>query len=124
MHKRKRLLPRKAKGRSAITNGKTMLLGVDGRSRPARRFRDLVQGYMAQTGDRHEELCKQAASLVLQRELLDAASVAGERVDTLQLVRLCGAINRTLAKLQHVSADPDAERRRRVREDREAGLTA
>src|SRR3954465_4852958 len=122
MRDRKRLLPRKAKGRSAITNGKTFLLGVDGRSRSARRFRDLGRGYMAEPDGRHEELCKQAASLVLQRELLDAASVAGERVDTLQLVRLCGAINRTLAKLQQVTADPDAERRRRAREDREAGL--
>ena len=124
MRKRRRLLPRKAKGKSAITNGRTMLLGVDGRSRSARRFRDLVNSYLTQTGGRHEELCKQAASLVLQRELMDTALVRGEHVDALQSVRLAGAINRTLAQLKRVSADPDADRKRRQREDREAGLSA
>jgi len=124
MRKRKRLLPRKAKGKSAITNGRTLLLGVDGRSRSARRFRDLVNTYMTQTGGRHEELCKQAASLVLQRELMDTALVRGEHVDPLQHVRLCGAINRTIAKLKLATTDVDADRKRRQREDREAGLVA
>ncbi len=98
--------------------------GVDGRSREARRYRDLFKHYMALADGRHEELCKQAASLVMQRELLDAAMVRGEPVDVLALTRLSGAINRTLAKLNLLNGEPEAERRRREREDREAGLIA
>ena len=122
MRKTKRLLPSKRKGRAAITNGACLLMGVDHRSRAARRFRDLFQVYMRQTGGRYEELCRQAASLVTQREVLDAAIVRGEKVDPLHLVRLAGAINRTLDKLGRASVDPDIERIRRQREDREAGL--
>jgi len=112
------------KRRSAVTNGKRLLAGIDQRSSTARRYRDLVNGYLAETGRKEPDLCKQAASLVLQRELLDAAMVRGEPVDTLLLVRLSGAINRTLERLQRASVDPDSARKRREREDREAGLIA
>lgn len=122
MYKRKRLLPSVSKGKSAITNGKVLLMNVDGRSRPARRYKDLFRKYMSETGGRQGELCKQAAALIVQRELLDANVVSGVHVDSLQLVRLCGAINRTLGLLRRATVDPDGVRDRRMREDREAGL--
>ncbi len=124
MRKRKRLLPTKAKAMSAISNGKVLLMDVDGRSRPARRFRDLYRHYMAKTDGRHEELCKQLASLIVQRELLDADVMRGKRVDPFHSVRLCNTINRTIGKLQIAKDDPDTERRKRRHEDREAGLVA
>ena len=112
----------KLKARSAISNGSTLFTGVDGRSRGARRFRDLYHDYLNQTGGRHDELCRQAATLVLQRERLDVALVKGEPVDPSHLVRLAGAINRTLARLNLLSGEPEPERSRRQREDQEAGL--
>lgn len=114
----------KSQARSRVTNGKALLAGTDGRSRGSRRFRDLFKQYLQRTRGQHEDMCKQAASLVMQRELLDAAMVRGEHVDVLTLTRLSGAINRTLAKLNLLTGEPDGERRRREREDREAGLTA
>ena len=120
---RKPLVLPKLKGRSAISNGSSLFIGdVDGRSREARRYRDLFRDYVALTHGQHEDLCKQAAALVMQRELLDAAMVRGEPVDVLALTRLSGAINRTFAKLNLLSGEPEMERRRREREDREAGL--
>ena len=122
----KRLLPSKRAGRAAVTNGTHLLRGVDHRSKAARRYRDLVDLYSRKFGTKEPELVKQLASLVTQREILDAQVVRGEKVDTLHLVRLAGAINRTLFQLKRTAADPDKvrEQRRRNREDREAGLIA
>ena len=96
IRKRKRLLPTKTRAMSAITNGKTLLMDVDGRARPARRYKDLYQLYMAKTDGRHEELCKQLASLIVQRELIDAEVMRGNRVDAFHTVRLANTINRTI----------------------------
>lgn len=86
--------------RSRLTNGSALhLSGVDGRSREARRWRDLYRQYMAETSGRHEQLCRTLASLVLQREVLDAALARGESVSIDDLLRLAGAISRTLARL-------------------------
>lgn len=98
-----RIMPDMRKGRASITNGKRLLNGVDGRSHVYRRYRDLYDGYMRDSGGQHPELCKQAAVLVVQREALDAAVIRGETVDTLHLTRLAGAINRTIARLEKVS---------------------
>jgi hypothetical protein len=101
-----------------------LLVGIDGRSRPARRYRDLYRSYLRKTGGKHDELCKQLASLVLQRELHDSAMVRGERVDTDHMVRVINAINRTMKRLNFMTGEHAANRRRRLREEREAGLIA
>jgi hypothetical protein len=124
MQGRKHLAPFKLKARSAVSNGKTLIAGIDGRSRDARRFRDLYRHYMSLTGGMHDEMCRSLASLGLQRERLDAAAVRGEFVDPFHLIRIINAINRTLARLNWVSGEPEVERRRRDREDREAGLVS
>ncbi|RUW58354.1 hypothetical protein [Mesorhizobium sp. M7A.F.Ca.US.008.03.1.1] len=41
---------RKLKGRSGVTNGKTLLAGMDGRSKWARRLHDLVANHVADLG--------------------------------------------------------------------------
>jgi hypothetical protein len=119
-----RLRPYKAEARSSITNGKLFGTEVDGRSRAARRWRDVFQDYFRQTDGRHEVLCRSLASLVVERERLDAAIVRGEAADPLHLVRVCGAIARTLERLNVACDEPEALRKRRAREDREAGLVA
>ena len=121
---RKRIKPTHKMFRSAITNGGRLLAGIDGRSHTYRRFRDLYQFYMSKTDGRNAELCKQLASLIVQREALDADVMRGKHVDPFHFVRIVNATNRTLGKLQIAKDDPDKLRRRRRREDREAGLTA
>jgi hypothetical protein len=85
--------------RSRVTNGTRLLVGVDGRSTQARRFRDLMHAYKDQfdsaTADRN--LVRQAALLALKREQLQAAVVRGEPVGTDTLTNLAG---RTLADLR------------------------
>jgi hypothetical protein len=120
---RNKIATSKLKARSAISNGSTLLSGIDGRSRDARRYRDLYRSYLEQAGTKHADLCRQLATLILQRERIDAALVRGEDVDAFHLVRLSGAINRTLSKL-NLGTENEAVRRRREREDREAGLIA
>jgi len=72
----------------------------------------------------HDEMCRSLAALGLQRERLDAAAVRGEFVDPLHLIRVINTTNRTLARLNRVAGEPQVERKRREREDREAGLVS
>ena len=124
MRTRSKPVPNKSKGRSAVTNGTRLFRGLDHRSRPVRRYRDLNRIYLNQTKGAYPELCRQLAALVLKRELMDADLVAGKPVEVNDLVKISGAINRTLAKLKRVTVAPtdEAERRQREREDREALL--
>jgi len=98
----------KPEARSRVTNGKQLFLGaVDGRSREARRWRDLYHSFLNQTGNKHDQMVRSLASLVLRREQLDARIAVGEDIDTDLLLRLCGTINRTMAKLGIVADDED-----------------
>jgi hypothetical protein len=96
--------------RSRVSNGSVTLPGVDGRSATARRFKELYRFFRSQAPERDAE-ARQLASLILQREALDAAIVRGEPVDIFHLVRLAGAINRTLARLQGRSGRVQEERK-------------
>jgi hypothetical protein len=85
--------------RSAITNGSRLLQGVNGRSAEYRRYKDLYRAALAETGGRHDALCRQLAGLQVQREALDAALVRGEPVDPTSHVAVANAITRTLITL-------------------------
>src|SRR5680860_377605 len=100
------IAPVSANNRSAVTNGSRLGIGIDGRTRQARRWRDVYTDLMARTGSHHEQLCRSLASLVLQREQLDASLARGERVDAQDLVRVCGTISRTMTKLGLVADEP------------------
>lgn len=90
--------------RSAVTNGSKLLVGIDGRSPAARRFRDLIQLYESEIGADLTEvergLVKQAAALTLQNEQLQAAIVNGKPVDADTLIRLSGEARRIVTSLQ------------------------
>jgi hypothetical protein len=64
--------------RSAISNRSRLLDGVDGRSAPARRFRDICRGYELELGgpvsELERDLIRQAAGLTLLR-----ADASGDR---------------------------------------------
>lgn len=97
----------KPEARSRLTNGRqTFLVPVDGRSVPARRWRDLFRQFMAETGGKNEALVRSLASLCLQRDLIDVRLAKGEPVDTQELIRVCGAISRLMSKLGLVADEP------------------
>ncbi|MHC2367439.1 putative SAM-dependent methyltransferase [Bradyrhizobium diazoefficiens] len=57
--------------RSRVTNGTQLLIGVDGRSPAARRFRDLIRAYEQDyhiTSEADRNLARQAATLALKSE--------------------------------------------------------
>jgi hypothetical protein len=93
--------------RSAVTNGSKLLVGIDGRSPTARRFRDLVTAFKAEIGGDLGEaalalsqtemaMIKTAASLALTAELRQADLVNGKTVDPGELVRLASEARRIL----------------------------
>ena len=73
--------------RSRVSNHADLLPGVKGTSSAARRFRDLVNAFIADSGglDQCSEirlsLLRRLASVVVQSELLEARMVNGEQVD-------------------------------------------
>src|SRR5579871_3671967 len=96
-----------ATNRSQVTNGTRLLVGVDGRSHSARRFRDLVRAFEAEfevITELDRVLIRQVAQLTLRSEQLQAAVVNGEAVDTEILTNLSGQIRRLLGDLRRKAA--------------------
>jgi hypothetical protein len=99
-------------GRSAVTNGKVLhsnAAKIDGRGHNARRFRDLVAAFSVGLGELTEvdrALIKNAATLALKMELLQADLVAGKDVDADQLIRLAGTSKRALAAVSAKEVKP------------------
>src|SRR3954453_14656575 len=98
-----RELPSRA--RSAVTNHKDMLPGLDGRSATARRFRDLVNAFVADMGglDRCSKiklgLMRRLAATTVQAEMLEARMVNGEAVDIASLCTLASTTVRLSQRL-------------------------
>lgn len=90
--------------RSAVTNGSRMLVGVDGCSAKARRYRDLVEmltdemGAGLTEGERLQ--IRNAATLQMHAEELTAALVRGEAVDPEAITRAANGATRALAALK------------------------
>jgi hypothetical protein len=105
---RKQVIGISSTNRSRVTNGSQLLMGVDGRSPSARRFRDLVRAYEAEfevTTELDRGLIRQAALLTLKSEQLQAAVVNGEPVDTEILTNLSGQIRRLLGDVRRKAAE-------------------
>jgi hypothetical protein len=97
--------------RSAVTNGSKLLVGIDGRSPTARRFRDLVQAYKAEIGggdlsQTEMAMVKTAASLGIQAEQMQADIVNGKMVDSGDMVRLCSEARRLLDAIRTSKRKP------------------
>jgi hypothetical protein len=92
--------------RSAVSNGSRVLNGVDGRSAMARRFRDLIANFSRDLGglehltEAEHALVRQAASLVVQAERLQADVVNGKPVDPDELIRLTSESRHALASIR------------------------
>ena len=91
--------------RARVTNHKDLLPGLDGRSATARRFRDLVNAFVADMGglDRCSEiklgLLRRLAAATVQAELLEARMVNGEQIDIGQLCTLASTTVRIASRL-------------------------
>jgi hypothetical protein len=101
--------------RAAVSNGTRLLAGVDGRTATARRYRDLIADFARDLGgaDRlstaDHGLLRQAATLTLRAEQLQAAVVRGEPVDGDLLVRLAGEARRILVLLAQRAPEPHVQ---------------
>ena len=91
--------------RSAVTNQKDLLPGLDGRSASARRFRDLVNAFVADMGglDRCSEiklgLVRRLAATTVQAEMFEARMVNGEAIDIATLCTLASTTVRISQRL-------------------------
>jgi hypothetical protein len=94
--------------RSRVTNGSALLVGIDGRSSTARRFRDLVAAFEAEIGGDLVEvergLVKQAAALTIRAEQLQADIVNGKPVDSDALIRISSTAKRILGAIGEKAA--------------------
>jgi hypothetical protein len=97
--------PRAPALRARVTNHRTLLPDLDGRTSAARRFRDLVSSYIADQGglDRCSEvklgLMRRLAAIVVQAEHLEARMVNGEAVDIATLCTLASTTVRISQRL-------------------------
>jgi hypothetical protein len=82
-----------------------MLLGIDGRSATARRYRDIAMALADDLGgsdklsEPEQALVRQAAALSVKAEEQQAAIVRGDDIDPEQLVRLTNSLTRIMGKL-------------------------
>jgi len=96
---------RKRKGRSRVTNHKDLLPKLDGRSSAARRFRDLVNSYIADMGGADQcsdiklGLLRRLAAVTVQSELIEAKMINGEAVDVATLCTLASTTVRLSQRL-------------------------
>jgi hypothetical protein len=81
------LVEAKAHARSRVSNGKTLFLEGDQRSKASRRFRDILSAIVSDLGgaDRLSEgqrqLARRCSLLAVECELIEAAAVKGEEID-------------------------------------------
>jgi hypothetical protein len=77
---------------------------LDGRTRHAKRLRSLIAGLARDLGHQpttaEQALVEQAASLIVQREAMEAAMTAGEPVNAQEITKISGAVTRCLASLR------------------------
>ena len=91
-----------------------MVVGLDGRSAEARRYRDLAMSYSDDLGgadkltEAQRTLIMQAATLQVQAERVQASVLRGEDVNSEQLTRLSNSTIRILSQLGIKRQKPDA----------------
>ena len=90
-----RLVPRPPRQRSAVTNSPYHIAGVDKRSAAGRRYRDIVDGVIAEFGSSNPESIRELAGLKFTMESLQAAVVMGGTPRAAEdMIRVTNAISR------------------------------
>jgi hypothetical protein len=97
--------PRKHKARSRITNGRSILDGIDWRTGIARRYTDLVAAVCADQGgaDRMSEaklqLARRFAALSVQAEQMETQLANGAVIDIAEYSQLTSTLVRVISRL-------------------------
>jgi hypothetical protein len=93
--------------RSRATNGSSLFWidDADGRSAPARRFKDILGAVVSDLGgldllsEGQKQLARRAAMLSLECERLEGASISGETIDIEVYASLTDRLGRCLQRL-------------------------
>jgi hypothetical protein len=92
--------------RNAVSNGSRLhRRGIDGRTRDAKRFRDLFESFAQGLGgeerlsEADRALARMTASLTVKSEAMQALVASGGEVDAEQLVRVSNSLVRMLGRL-------------------------
>ena len=92
---------RHPRARSRITNNvRESLVGVDGRSERARRYRDLLEGLIVEFGPGEPDKLRALAAMKLSLEATQAAVINGDVLRSEDLVRLANLISRREKELR------------------------
>jgi hypothetical protein len=95
----------KAKGRSAVSNGRDVLPDVDGRSVIARRYRDIVsailvdQGGEDQCSESRKQLIRRFAAAAVLAEQMEAGLARGEPIDIAEHATLSSTLVRLAQRI-------------------------
>lgn len=103
-----RIVSRPLTVRSRASNTLHRLEGVSGKSSAGRRFRDLVESFVANLGpaaltESEKAQVRTAAALTLRVEALQAQIGAGHQVDDEQMIRLVNSQGRALKGLERMA---------------------
>ena len=101
------IVKRPPSSRSRVGNGSALFVDetVDGRSKEARRFRDVLAeiagdlGGLDHMSEGQKQLARRCALLAVECEKLEAKSVSGEPIDLESYGKLCDRIGRAFQRL-------------------------
>ena len=101
------LVRRNKHHRSSVTNGNRLFTPdtVDGRTMAARRFHDVLEQIMSDLGgaahlsEAQRQLCRRAATMAMQCELMEAEAVAGRDFDIECFGQLTDRLGRCFQRL-------------------------
>jgi hypothetical protein len=103
---RSALAPRSVTNRSRVTNGRGLFVeAIDGRSREARRFRDVLSEIVSDLGgpdtlsEGQRQLARRAAMLSVECERMEGHAVAGKAIDLEMFGQLTDRLGRTFQRL-------------------------
>jgi hypothetical protein len=89
--------------RSKVANGSALMQGIDARSAPARRFKDLQASMASDLGNDLTEaqlqLVRTACGLIVMRESLDTQVLNGMTINTGQYCTISNSLKRCLQAL-------------------------
>jgi hypothetical protein len=94
------VVPRSVNARSKISNGTDLLMGIDGRTATARRYRDLYasiaadQGGIDRLSEARAQLIRRFAAASVLAEMMEARLVGGENIDLQEYSQLASTLVR------------------------------
>jgi hypothetical protein len=100
-----RLVPALPQGRSRVTNHANLLDNIDGRSRMARRYRDIAAALIADAGGTERcsetrlQLIRRFAALSVQAEQLESRLANGEEINLAAHAHISSTLVRLVSRL-------------------------